>query len=104
MQQLAVITAAHGALDAPAAPPPTQGTASVFGWLDDWAPEASGIFRILRRAPSAPEIAHDASRPLPAHEVPLPHSRPPAPVETSGAALAALRTSADSSPAGPIER
>lgn len=63
-------------------------TASVMGWPDDWTPEASGIFRILRGGPSrAPEIAADAGSPLPPGEVPIPRRRP-APSEGSPAAFA----------------
>jgi hypothetical protein len=61
-----------------ASPPPQQTTSSsALGWLDDWAPEASGIFRILRREPArGPEIAADAGPQLPPDEVPLPRGRP----------------------------
>jgi hypothetical protein len=58
----------------------------------------------LRRAPPQPEIAHDASRPLPPDEVPLPNSRPIAAVERSGAALASLQDIAESAPPRLIER
>lgn len=54
-----------------------QRTSSAFDWLDDWAPEASGIFRTMRSEPSRPEIAADAEPPLRADEVPLPRGRPP---------------------------
>jgi hypothetical protein len=60
-----------------AASPPAQRTSSAMGWLDDWAPEASGIFRILRREPArGPEIAADAGSQWPPSEVPLPRGRP----------------------------
>jgi hypothetical protein len=57
----------------------------------------------LRRAPS-PEIAHDASQPLPPEEVPLPSGRPPPLGETSGATFASLRNMAESPAQGLIER
>ena len=85
MQQFAIMSA-RPAMDVASASPRTQRTASAFGWLDDWAPEASGIFRILRRtsAPSPPEIAEDASRPLPLDEIPIPEARPAPSGKTSG--------------------
>ena len=58
------------------APPRAQRAAPMFGWLDDWAPEASGIFRVFRREPAKPEIAADAGPLLPPDEVPLPRGRP----------------------------
>ena len=64
------------------APPPRR--SSTFAWLDDWTPEASGIFRIFRRGPQ-PEITADASADLPPPgQVPLPRDRP-----SSGASPAA---------------
>jgi hypothetical protein len=68
-----------------AASPAPQRTASALGWLDDWAPEASGIVRILRREPAkGPEIAADAGSQVPPREVPLPRGRPaPSGVTTS---------------------
>jgi len=74
------------AVPAPASPP--QRTASLLGKLDDWTPEASGIFRIFRGGPArAPEIAADAGSPLPTGEVPIPRRRP-APGEGPAAAFA----------------
>jgi len=52
-------------------------------WPDDWTPESAGIFRILDRAPRAPEAAAEASPPLPPREVRLPPSRP-APADAAG--------------------
>jgi hypothetical protein len=76
------------AAPAPAAPQPRR-TASMTGWLDDWTPEASGIFRIFRSGPArAPEIAADAGSPLPPGEVPIPRQRPAPGGEGGGAALA----------------
>ena len=78
MTQLAAFvsnTRTAEAAPAPAASP--QRTASLLGRLDDWTPEASGIFRIFRGGPArAPEIATDAGSPLPAGEVPIPRRRP----------------------------
>ena len=60
-----------------AAAPPPQRTSSTLGWLDDWAPESSGIFRIFRREPARPaEMAADAGVPVPPDQVPLPQGRP----------------------------
>jgi hypothetical protein len=88
MQQLTLMSAARPAPNSASPPPAPQSTASVFGWLDDWAPEASGIFRILRQAPPPPpEIAHDAARPLPPEQVPLPNGRP-GPMDTPGSKFA----------------
>ena len=57
-----------------AAPPRTAA-----GWLDDWTPEASGIFRIFGREPSPPATAAEARVHAPADDVPLPRGRPAAP-------------------------
>ena len=76
MQQFATFAAAASAPAATATAAPPQQRSTTFGWLDDWAPEASGIFRILRRDPSRPEIAAHAGTPVPADEVPLPRRRP----------------------------
>ncbi len=91
IEQLAVFIATarppSGAVTAetPATPPRRSST---FAWLDDWTPEASGIFRIFRREPQ-PEIAADASRDLPPPgEVPLPRGRPAPGGTRSGAAFA----------------
>ena len=89
MQQLAILSA-RPAVDVASASPRAQRAASALGWLDDWTPEASGIFRILRRAsaPPPPEIAEDASRPLPLDEIPSPEGRPAPSGETSGRTFA----------------
>src|SRR5262245_7463798 len=76
MQQFATFAAAAPAPSATAAAEALPQRSATLGWLDDWAPEASGIFRILRREPSRPEITADASTPLPPDEIPLPKSRP----------------------------
>jgi hypothetical protein len=74
---LFLATARPPSTPALAAAAPPQQTSSAFGWLDDWAPEASGIFRIFRREPSRPaEIAADAGAPVPSDQVPLPQGRP----------------------------
>lgn len=66
---------------------PPQPTSSALGWLDDWTPEAAGIFRILRGEPSRTEIAADAGAPVQPDAVPLPRNRPAAGAR-SGAAFA----------------
>jgi hypothetical protein len=72
-----------------AAAAPAQRTSSALGWLDDWTPESSGIFRILRREPARPpEIAADAGAQLPPDQVPLPTGRPAPAGGPSGAAFA----------------
>jgi len=71
MQQFATFAVSAGTPAASA----VAATPTTFGWFDDWTPEASGIFRILRRQPSRPEIAADAGTRLP-DEVPLPRRRP----------------------------
>src|SRR5262249_20738552 len=76
VQQFAAFAAAAGTPMATAAAGTTPPRSITFGWLDDWTPEASGIFRILRRDPSRPQIAAHAGTPVPADEVPLPRRRP----------------------------
>ena len=74
MDQLAAFlaTSRTPSVAAVAAPPRTAA-----GWLDDWTPEASGIFRIFGREPSPP--AAEARVHAPADDVPLPRGRPAAP-------------------------
>ena len=50
-------------------------SSSSLAWLDDWAPEAAGIFRIIRggEAPAEPAATADQAQ---VAEVPLPRSRP----------------------------
>ena len=76
MDQLAAFLAtSRTAATAVVATPPPRTAA---GWLDDWTPEASGIFRIFGREPSPP--AAEARRVhAPADDVPLPRGRPAAP-------------------------
>ena len=90
MQQFSVHAAARpGSAPVVAASPPLQRTSSTFGgWLDDWAPEASGIFRTLRREPASPEITADAGPRPPPDEIPLPRGRPAPPGAPSGSAFA----------------
>jgi hypothetical protein len=89
---------------ASAATPQSQGEASAaasplpsallspLGSLDDWTPEAAGIFRILRGEPArtaaSPDAAAHATAAVPSDEVPLPRRRPAAADATRGAALA----------------
>jgi hypothetical protein len=89
MQQLSVLAAARpSSASVVAAAPPPQRASSMTGWLDDWAPEASGIFRTLHREPAKPEITADAGPRPPADEVPLPRGRPTPPGAPSGPAFA----------------
>ncbi|MFL6799400.1 MAG: hypothetical protein ACJ8F3_18540 [Xanthobacteraceae bacterium] len=67
---------------------PASASSLVFGWPDDWTPEASGIFRILRRQPTTPETAAAAGAPLPGDEVPLPRGRPGRAAAPANATLA----------------
>jgi hypothetical protein len=79
MDQLAAFLAtSRTAATAVVATPPPRTAA---GWLDDWTPEASGIFRIFGREPSPP--AAEARVHAPADDVPLPRSRPAAPPSTA---------------------
>jgi hypothetical protein len=72
-----------------AAAPAPQRAAATLGWLDDWTPEASGIFRIFRSEPSRPpEIAADAGSPVAPAEVPVPRGRPSPAGAPTGSALA----------------
>jgi hypothetical protein len=78
MERLVLFLAAARPPSAPAflASPPSQRAASRSGGLDDWAPEAAGIFRILRGEPARTEVAADTTAPLQPDEVPLPRRRP----------------------------
>jgi hypothetical protein len=71
----------------PSSPPPRR--SSTFAWLDDWAPEAHGILRLLGRE-SQPEIVTAAASADPpgSRTVPLPRHRP-----ASSAAVLALASS-----------
>ena len=70
IEQFAVFAAAAGRSPAPPRRRrPDAGAAELapsLGWLDDWTPEAAGIFRIFRREADArsAEIAADAGRGL----------------------------------------
>jgi hypothetical protein len=87
MQQFAALAAARpGPAAATAAPGPPPQPRGMFGWVDDWAPEASGIFRVFRREPAKPEITADAGPLLAPDQVPLPRGRPAPP--DAGAAFA----------------
>jgi hypothetical protein len=57
------VTTAAVAASPPAAPPPST---TPFGSLDDWTPEASGIFRILRGEPARTATAAAGATPAPA--------------------------------------
>jgi hypothetical protein len=91
MSQLAAFLSSNRT--AAATPPQPRQRSAALGWLDDWAPEASGIFRILRSAPARqPEMTADAGTPSAA--VPLPRGRPtpdgPAPAPAVALASADL--------------
>jgi hypothetical protein len=54
---------------------PAERNQSIFSVIDDYRPEAAGIFRIFRRDPAPVEIADpDAQAP---QQIPLPRGRPP---------------------------
>jgi len=63
LYQLAGFAAAPRQQTAAAEPAQPEKPASSVAWLDDWAPEAAGIFRIFRRDDAKPEVA---SAPAPA--------------------------------------
>lgn len=77
VERLAVFLSSERPRSAPAfsASTPPQRTSSASAGLDDWAPEAAGIFRILRGEPAPTELAADTSAPA-ADDVPLPRRRP----------------------------
>jgi hypothetical protein len=74
------------------APPKPSG--SMFAWVDDWTPEASGIFRIFRREPPKPEAdSSTTALNLPRTDhVPLPAGRP-APSDTDSESTLAFAAS-----------
>ena len=86
MDQLAAFLATSRA-PATAATAPAPRTAA--GWLDDWTPEASGIFRLFGRAPSPTATAAEARVHAPADDVALPRGRPAAPPITAVASATA---------------
>jgi hypothetical protein len=90
MTQLAAFLSNARPAAANAAPTTSSPRASALAWLDDWTPEAAGIFRILRNAPARPpEIAADASPAMARETVPLPARRPvPAGGVGNGSAVA----------------
>ena len=74
IDQLAAYLATTRAPAAGTAALAPQRTALGSSWLDDWTPEASGIFRLFGREPSKP--AADPRAQSSADEVPLPRGRP----------------------------
>lgn len=58
-----------------AAVSPAPKRSALFGWIDDWAPEASGIFRVFQRETKVEIVDAGIALPPPG-EVPLPVSRP----------------------------
>jgi hypothetical protein len=75
MDQLAAFLATSRAPAGAAVAAPHQ-TAFGSGWLDDWTPEASGIFRIFGRETSSPAAVAEAKAQPAADDVPLPRGRP----------------------------
>src|SRR5581483_692518 len=66
--------------------PETEKRSTTLAWLDDWAPEAAGIFRIFRRdEPKVETAAVEGAIEAPA--VPMPRGRP-MPEEVPARALA----------------
>jgi hypothetical protein len=78
MTQLSVFAAARPSTAASAAPEPSAPAkrSAMLGWIDDWAPETAGIFRIFKREPKAPEIVEAGMALPPPGEVPMPQRRP----------------------------
>jgi hypothetical protein len=93
MDQVAAFLATSRAPPAGAAAPSPPRTAGGGGWLDDWTPEASGIFRIFGRELSRPAPVAEAKVDAPADDVPLPRGRP-APADAPSSAAIALATAA----------
>ena len=88
MDQLAAFLATSRA-PAPGGPAPAPQRNAWGGWLDDWTPEAAGIFRIFGREPARPATAAETRLQPPADDVPLPRGRPaPAARVATGAAIA----------------
>ena len=89
MDQLAEFLATSRAPAPGRSAPAPQRNAWGSGWLDDWTPEAAGIFRIFGREPTRPAAAAETRVQPPADDVPLPRGRPaPAAGGASGAAIA----------------
>lgn len=74
IDQLAAFLATNRTPTAGASTVAPQRTALGSGWLDDWTPEASGIFRLFGREPSSP--AAETRVQSSADDVPLPRGRP----------------------------
>jgi hypothetical protein len=79
LDQLAGLAAsprqAAAAAPEPAPQPAAEGRSSTFAWLDDWAPEAAGIFRIFGPDEAKTEVAALPDQPQPG-TVPMPRGRP----------------------------
>ncbi len=89
VEQLAVFLATARPPASPANPPPTTVASRSLllpGQLDDFRPEASGIFRIFQREASEAEAGAGGMSEQPrADEIPLPPDRPAPPLATPGA-------------------
>ena len=78
VDKLALLNAAPKSAPAAAAaetPPPAPKRNAMLGWIDDWTPEAAGIFRVFKREPKV-EIVDAGIELPPPGEVPLPVARP----------------------------
>lgn len=91
MDQVAAFVATNRAPPAVTAAPAPPRAAADGGWLDDWTPEASGIFRLFGRGPSRTATAAEAKIHAPADDVPLPRGRP-APADAPSTAAITLAT------------
>jgi hypothetical protein len=76
LDQLAMFAAASGqAAAGESVEPAPEKPGKVFAWLDDWAPEKAGIFRILRREEPRADDGGTPNQTRSA-EVPMPRDRP----------------------------
>jgi hypothetical protein len=71
----------------PAPQPAAEKRSSTFAWLDDWAPETAGIFRIFGRDEAKTEVAALPEQPQPG-TVPMPRGRPSSELAAPSQALA----------------
>lgn len=79
--------AAASATAEPAPQLAAEKRSSTFAWLDDWAPEAAGIFRVFGREEARTEVAVLPEQPLPG-TVPMPRDRPSSEMAAPSQALA----------------
>jgi hypothetical protein len=91
IEQFAAFMASGRAPQVPAvasAPTPPAQSRSTFAWLDDWAPEAFGIFRTLRSEPPRSEDKIETANLTQARDIPLPKGRPAPTDDTAESTLA----------------